>query len=76
MAFTFVGFQPTFNNRLVEAEIVTRNCLFRSVADQLCGDAEEHQSYRERCCEHMLDHAEVGWVLVGCAGFRGLDDLL
>jgi len=34
------------------------NCLFRSVADQLCGDAEEHQSYRERCCEHMLDHAE------------------
>lgn len=34
------------------------NCLFRSVADQLCGDANEHQSYRERCCEHMLDHAE------------------
>ena len=41
------------------------------MADQLCGDAEEHQSYRERCCEHMLDHAEVwgfGWVgFVGCA---------
>lgn len=34
------------------------NCLFRAVADQLCGDANEHQSYRERCCEHMLDHAE------------------
>jgi hypothetical protein len=33
--------------------------LFRSVADQLCGDANEHQSYRERCCEHMLDHAEA-----------------
>ena len=32
----------------------TRNCLFRSVADQLCGDANEHQSYRERCCEPML----------------------
>eukprot|EP00435_Cladocopium_sp_Y103_P022916 s2919_g5.t1 len=34
------------------------NCLFRSVADQLCGDANEHQSYRDKCCEHMLDHAE------------------
>ncbi|CAE8692223.1 unnamed protein product [Polarella glacialis] len=34
------------------------NCLFRCVADQLCGDAEEHQQLREECCDHMLEHAE------------------
>lgn len=34
------------------------NCLFRSVADQLCGDANEHHTYREQCCDHMLEHAE------------------
>lgn len=35
------------------------NCLFRSVADQLWGEAAEHQEVRERCCEHLLQHSEA-----------------
>ncbi|CAJ1439027.1 unnamed protein product [Effrenium voratum] len=34
------------------------NCLFRAVADQLAGSAEEHNEFRERCCKHMLENAE------------------
>lgn len=34
------------------------NCLFRAVADQHCGDCEEHAVYRQDCCDFMLEHAE------------------
>lgn len=34
------------------------NCLFRSFADQICGDCEEHQQYRDDCCNMMLDNIE------------------
>lgn len=32
------------------------NCLFRAFADQLCGDAEQHASCREECCDYMSTH--------------------
>lgn len=34
------------------------NCLFRAFADQVGGDCEEHQQYRDDCCEMMLANLE------------------
>lgn len=34
------------------------NCLFRAFADQVGGDFEEHQKYRDECCTLMLENAE------------------
>lgn len=33
------------------------NCLFRTFADQVGGDAEEHQQHRDECCEFMSENA-------------------
>lgn len=34
------------------------NCLFRAIADQLLGDAEEWGQLREECCDFMTENAE------------------
>jgi len=34
------------------------NCLFRAFADQVHGDCEEHQQFRDECCELMEENAE------------------
>lgn len=33
------------------------NCLFRAFADQITGDCEEHQQFRDECCDIMLEQA-------------------
>eukprot|EP00928_Gymnodinium_smaydae_P087274 TRINITY_DN71553_c0_g1_i1.p1 TRINITY_DN71553_c0_g1~~TRINITY_DN71553_c0_g1_i1.p1 ORF type:complete len:340 (+),score=53.35 TRINITY_DN71553_c0_g1_i1:97-1116(+) len=34
------------------------NCLFRAFADQVLGDCEEHQQFRDECCDLMMEQAE------------------
>mmetsp|Transcript_25277 Transcript_25277/g.84411 ORF Transcript_25277/g.84411 Transcript_25277/m.84411 type:complete len:352 (-) Transcript_25277:43-1098(-) len=34
------------------------NCLFRTFADQISGDPEEHMQLRGECCDHIHEHAE------------------
>jgi len=48
--------QP-LNLRVVKME-PDGNCLFRAIADQLCGDPEEHNHYRDMCCNHMIENAD------------------
>jgi hypothetical protein len=35
------------------------NCLFRAFADQMIGDCEEHQQFRDECCDTMEENSEV-----------------
>lgn len=34
------------------------NCLFRAFADQICGDCEEHQQFRDECCNILEESRE------------------
>ena len=52
--------EATFHKRLKDAGLVIDrmtpdgNCLFRAVAHQVYGDADQHQGLRDACCSYML----------------------
>jgi hypothetical protein len=56
--------QRYFETRLQSMGLIIKhvdgdgNCMFRSLADQLCGDQERHAEYRDRVCAYLEANEE------------------